>query len=79
MKLLSRTQDRHQVSIGLVVPAVQVYCDMDRVCGCNSTRRWAHVAYLNMTDPSQHAVSRSIETHYDTTKDMWMNHSLLST
>ena len=42
--------------------AVQVYCDMDRVCGCNSTRRWARVAYLNMTDPSQHAVSRSIDS-----------------
>ena len=34
-------------------PAVQVYCDMDRVCGCNNTRGWARVAYLNMTDPSQ--------------------------
>ena len=33
--------------------AVQVYCDMDRVCGCNNTRGWARVAYLNMTDPSQ--------------------------
>ena len=33
--------------------AVQVYCDMDRVCGCNSTRGWARVAYLNMTDPRQ--------------------------
>ena len=33
--------------------AVQVYCDMDRVCGCNSTGGWTRVAYLNMTDPSQ--------------------------
>ena len=33
--------------------AVQVYCDMDRVCGCNSTGGLARVAYLNMSDPSQ--------------------------
>ena len=33
--------------------AVQVYCDMDRVCGCNSTSGWARVAYLNISDPSQ--------------------------
>ena len=33
--------------------AVQVYCDMDRVCGCNSTGGWARVAYLNTTDTSQ--------------------------
>ena len=33
--------------------AVQVYCDMDRVCGCNGTGGWARVAYLNMTDPNQ--------------------------
>ena len=33
--------------------AVQVYCDMDRVCGCNGTGGWACVAYLNMTDPNQ--------------------------
>ena len=33
--------------------AVQVYCNMDRVCGCNGTGGWARVAYLNMTDPNQ--------------------------
>ena len=34
--------------------AVRVYCDMDRVCGCNGTGGgWTRVAYLNMTDPSQ--------------------------
>jgi len=33
--------------------AVQVYCDMDRVCGCNSTGGWARIAYLNTTDTSQ--------------------------
>ena len=35
--------------------AVQVYCDMDRVCGC--TGGWTRVAYLNMTDPSQQCPS----------------------
>ena len=34
---------------------VQVYCDMDRVCGC--TGGWTRVAYLNMTDPSQQCPS----------------------
>ena len=33
--------------------AVQMYCDMDRVCGCNSTGGWTRVAYLNTTDTSQ--------------------------
>jgi len=33
--------------------AVQVYCDMDRVCDCDSTRGWARIAYLNITDTSQ--------------------------
>jgi len=32
-------------------PAVQVYCDMDRVCGCSSTGGWTRVANLNMSDP----------------------------
>ena len=36
---------------------MQVYCDMDRVCGCNSTGGWTRVAYLNMTDPSQQCPS----------------------
>lgn len=33
--------------------AVQVYCSMDRVCGCNITGGWTRVANLNMSDPSQ--------------------------
>ena len=33
--------------------AVQVYCDMERVCGCSGTGGWTRVAYLNMTDPNQ--------------------------
>jgi len=33
--------------------AVQVFCDMDRVCGCNIAGGWTHVANLNMSDPSQ--------------------------
>ena len=33
--------------------AVQVYCDMERVCGCNNTGGWTRVAYLNMTDSNQ--------------------------
>ena len=30
-------------------PAIQVYCDFNRQCGCDGT----HVAFLNMSDPSQ--------------------------
>ena len=33
--------------------AVQVYCDMDRVCGCNSTGGFTRVANLNMRNPSE--------------------------
>ena len=33
--------------------AVQVFCEMDRLCGCNSTGGWTRVASLNMTDRSQ--------------------------
>ena len=33
--------------------AVQVYCAMDRVCGCSNTGGWARIAYLNTTDTSQ--------------------------
>ena len=33
--------------------AVQVYCDIDRVCGCNDTGGWTRVAFLNTTDPNQ--------------------------
>ena len=41
---------------------VQVYCDMDRVCGC--TGGWTRVAYLNMTDPSQQCPSAwTLKTH----------------
>ena len=36
---------------------MQVYCDMDRVCGCSGTGWWTRVAYLNMTDPSQQCPS----------------------
>ena len=34
--------------------AVRVYCDMARVCGCNSTSvgGWSRVAFLNMSDPT---------------------------
>ena len=30
-----------------------MYCDMTRRCGCNSTGGWMRVAFLNMTDPNQ--------------------------
>ena len=33
---------------------VQLYCDMNRVCGCNSTGGWTRVANLNMSNPSEH-------------------------
>ena len=34
--------------------AVQLYCDMNRVCGCNGTGGgWTRVAFLNMTNPDQ--------------------------
>ena len=33
--------------------AVQVYCDVDRVCSCSNTRGWARVANLDMRNPSQ--------------------------
>jgi len=33
--------------------AVQVYCDMDRACGCNNTGGWVRIAHLNMSNPSQ--------------------------
>ena len=36
--------------------AVQVYCDMDRVCSCSSSSAsvggWSRVAFLNMSDPT---------------------------
>ena len=44
--------------------AVQVYCDMDRMCGCSGTGGWTRVAYLNMTDPSQQCPSAwTLKTH----------------
>ena len=33
--------------------AVQVYCDMDRVCGCNTSRGWTRVAHFNMSNATQ--------------------------
>jgi len=33
--------------------AVHIYCDMDRVCGCNSTGGFTRVANLNMSKPSE--------------------------
>ena len=36
---------------------MQVYCDIDRVYGCNSTGGWTRVAYLNMKDTSQQCPS----------------------
>ena len=32
---------------------VQVYCDMDRVCGCSSTGGWMRIAHLNTSNTSQ--------------------------
>ena len=40
--------------------AVQVYCDVERLCSCNSTGWWTRVAYLNMTDPSQQCPSAGL-------------------
>lgn len=33
--------------------AIQVYCDLDRVCGCRGGEGWMRVAYLNANDTSQ--------------------------
>ena len=44
--------------------AVQVYCDMDRVCGCSNASTaggWARVAYLNMTDSTHQCPSPWVE------------------
>ena len=46
--------------------AVQVYCDMDRVCGCNGTGGWTRVAFLNMTDPDQQCLGEWILGNYFT-------------
>ena len=37
--------------------AVQVYCDLDRRCGCSSTRGWARVANLDASNTSQQCPS----------------------
>ena len=34
-------------------PAVQVYCDFNRQCGCDGPGTWTRVAFLNMSDPNQ--------------------------
>ena len=46
--------------------AVQVYCDMDRVCGCNDTGGWTRVAFLNMTDPNQQCPGAWMLQNYTT-------------
>ena len=33
-------------------PAVQLYCDFNRQCGCDGPSTWTRVAFLNMSDPS---------------------------
>jgi len=44
---------------------VQVYCDMDGVCGCSNTGGWTRVANLNMNDPSQQCPGDWILVNYD--------------
>ena len=34
-------------------PAVQLYCDFDRQCGCEGDSTWTRLAFLNMSDPNQ--------------------------
>ena len=46
--------------------AVRVYCDMDRVCGCNNTGGWTRVAYLNMTDSNQQCPGEWLLENYNT-------------
>ena len=46
--------------------AVQVYCDMDRVCGCSGSGGWTRVAFLNMTDPNQQCPGAWILDNYRT-------------
>ena len=45
--------------------AVQLYCDMNRVCGCNSTGGWTRVANLNMSNPSEHCPGEWVLKTYD--------------
>ena len=33
--------------------SIQVYCDLERVCGCRGGEGWMRVAYLNVNDTSQ--------------------------
>lgn len=33
-------------------PAVQVFCDFNRRCGCTGPSTWTRVAFLNMSDPN---------------------------
>ena len=33
--------------------AVHVYCDFNRLCGCDGPSTWTRVAFLNMSDPNQ--------------------------
>ena len=44
----------------------RVYCDMDRICGCNGTGGWTRVAFLNMTDTSQQCPGAWILENYAT-------------
>ena len=46
--------------------AVQVYCDMDRVCGCSGSGGWTRVAFLNMTDPDQQCPGEWMLSNYFT-------------
>ena len=34
-------------------PAVQVYCDFNRRCGCGQSSTWTRVAFLNMSDTNE--------------------------
>jgi len=34
-------------------PAVQVYCEFNRQCGCGQASTWTRVAFLNMSDPNE--------------------------
>ena len=46
--------------------AVEVFCDMDSVCGCSSMGGWTHVANLNMSGPSQQCPGEWILQSYNT-------------
>jgi len=65
--------------------AVQVYCDMNRVCACSRTGGWTRVARLNMSDPSQQCPHEwTLQTYTSEPRRLcgWGNHrasSCLST